>query len=506
MRKLKHKKNIYHDSQIKVKIETVINDVYKSRLAIIIESMAIGCVIGFVIVLFRSLIIILDRYRFNLYKNFFSFTNADMLRYGLALLAIALALGIVNILRPMVAGGGVPQIKGAINGQLRTHWQTELPLKFIASLAAIGCGFSFGWEGPSLMIAAYAGFAVLSIFKREGIERKTLLTSSTAAGVSAAFSAPLAGVIYVLEEMHASMAPLSIACAMGASMTADAVAGYFFGFMPIYNFRAIRYLPVHYLPWVIVLGILCGLFGGLFKKTLYAGTKLFDVCKIPVVLRPVIPMIVVVPLSIYMYDVTGGGHELINSLTVSSKPISVLIMLFIVKLLFSGLCFGSGTSGGIFLPFLAYGALLGDLFGKVLSLAGYASIDQQLNYMILGMAGMFASVVKAPVSAIVLVMEMSGNYNHFASLVLVCLCSFVTAELIKSRSVYDVLLEKILEKKDKRICIEQHDPKNKLSKIKKMLIKRYSNLSRSLIKQNTPHADDIKSCGTNNVSNQDDNE
>jgi H+/Cl- antiporter ClcA len=440
------------------KFKNVVRNLYGSRLALIIESILIGFVSGFVVVFFRLSLNYVNKFRLNFYENFLHSSTGKIILTFLALIVIGLILGLINVFRPMVSGGGVSQIKGALDDNLRTDWKTELPLKFFASFLAIGAGFSFGWEGPSVMIGAYAGIAVLSVFLRPKNERKTLITSATAAGLSAAFNAPLAGVLFVVEELHASMAPLSIACAMGASMTADAVAGTFFGLTPIYNFRAINILPVNLFHWVILIGIICALVGDLFKRLLYGAQDLFDAMRIPTVFRPILPILLTVPLSIYLYDVTGGGHALIDSLTTENRPIQLLVIFLIVKLLYSAFCFGSGTSGGIFLPFIACGALTGDLFGKILTLGGFVTTDQQLNFMILAMAGMFSAVVKAPVTGIVLVLEMTGNYKHLASLVLVCLSAFVTAELINSRPIYDVLLDRILAKKNPKIFIEKnHD-------------------------------------------------
>jgi hypothetical protein len=121
-----------------------------------------------------------------------------------------------------------------------------------------------------------------------------------------------------------------------------------------------------------------------------------------------------------------------------------IALLLAVKLAFTALSYGSGAAGGIFLPLLVCGALLGDGFGKVLVLFGHASADQSLNFMILGMAAFFTAVVKAPVTGAVLILEMSGNFNHLGGLVLACLAAFVAADLLGSRSVYDVLLERVL--------------------------------------------------------------
>jgi H+/Cl- antiporter ClcA len=297
------------------------------------------------------------------------------------------------------------------------------------------------------MLAAYTGIAILHIFKRPQVERDTLLAASTSAGLSAAFGAPLAGVLFMIEEMHAAITPMSIACAMSASMAANIVAGQFFGLRPVYQFRSITVMPVKFFLWIILLGIVCALLGDLFKRLIYSSQNLFAFLRIPALFRPLFPVMLSIPLSFYLWDVTGGGHPLIDSLSIENRSINMLLLILGVNLVYSAFCAGSDASGGIFLPLIACGALAGDAFGKVLTEAGFVGADYHLNFMILGMAAMFASVIKAPVTGIVLIIEMTANYNHLANLVLVSLCSFVTAELINSRPVYDVLLDRILKNK-----------------------------------------------------------
>jgi H+/Cl- antiporter ClcA len=427
-----------------LQIEGMMREWYGSRLAVIIESVVIGCSTGFVIVLFRLALNRSDKLRLEIYKTLPSLPPKYTVFLVIALTIAGLLLGLVNVVRPMVSGGGVSQIKGIIQGLLKADWKTELPLKWIASFFAISVGLSFGWEGPSVMLATYTGLAILQIFKRPHHERNTLLASSTAAGLSAAFSAPLAGVLFMLEEMRVTITPLSIACAMGASMASDIVAGHFFGLQPVYNFRSISVMPLHFFLWIILLGIICAFLGDLFKRVLYMSQDFFKFFRIPVLFRPVIPVLLSIPLSFYLYEVTGGGHALIDSLSVTDRPVNLLILILFVNLLYSSFCAGSGASGGIFLPFITCGALVGNTFGTILTNFGFISIDYKLNFMILGMAAMFSSVVKSPVTGIVLVLEMTANYRHLTSLVLVSLCSFVTAELISSRPVYDVLLTRIL--------------------------------------------------------------
>jgi H+/Cl- antiporter ClcA len=344
----------------------------------------------------------------------------------------------------MIKGSGIPQIKGVLARQMVFSWKSELPIKILTGLLGIGVGLSLGREGPSIQIAVYVGLGVLHLLKRPYADRKFLVTAASAAGLSAAFSAPLAGVLFVLEELQGGFSPLLIACAMGASMAADAVAGLFFGFSPVFDFRKIDPTPLVDFPWIVVLGIACAFFGDVFKRSLYLAQDFFQKLRIPQLLRPILPLIATIPLGFYLFEATGGGHELIKTLSEEGLPLRLLVALLLVKTAFTALCYGSGTAGGIFLPLLACGAILGDIIGQVLSLFGLIEAGHNLNFIILGMAAFFSAVAEAPVTGVVLILEMSGNFNHFGGLVLVCLSAFVTSEVIGSRPVYSVLLERML--------------------------------------------------------------
>jgi H+/Cl- antiporter ClcA len=411
----------------------------------------IGVVVGLVVVAFRQLLDVVGGWRQRLYGALPELPWQWTGLWIAALVLLGLFLGWAALARPMIKGSGIPQVKGALLRLMTLDWLPELPLKFITGVIGIGAGLSLGREGPSIQMGAYVGKGVLTIFRRPNRERQTLVTAASAAGVAAAFNAPLAGVLFVLEELQPSFSPLFISCSLGAAMAADAVAGYFFGFGPVFDFRHVTVLSLRYLPWIVVLGALCAIMGDLFKRSLYRSLNLYDRFRIPQIVRPVVPLLLSIPVCFLISDIAGGGHELIESLSQEVKPLELLLLLLVTKILFTAVCYGSGTSGGIFLPLLTCGALLGVIVGRSLMMLGLVAEEQGfnflLNFMILGMAAFFTGAVKAPVTGIILILEMSGNFNHLGSLVLVCFTSFVVSELIASRPVYTVLLDRLMKAK-----------------------------------------------------------
>lgn len=418
---------------------------YASRLAVVAESILIGILTGFLIVLFRRLLSGGDSLRQTLYSRLAALPWQWTLYWCLVLIPAGFFLGLCSLKFPMIRGSGIPQIKGALSRLCSFNWLPELPLKFITGVMGLGLGLSLGREGPSIQMGAYVGKGVLSIFHRPHRERKVLITAASAAGVAAAFNAPMAGVLFALEELQAGFSPGIIACSMGAAMAADLVAGYFFGLRPIFDFRYISVMPLKSFHWIVLLGVICGLLGDLFKRSLYFSQDFYTRLHIPQLVRPVLPLLVSVFLGFYLFDITGGGHNLIESLSHTERSLELILLLLAGKIAFTALCYGSGTSGGIFLPLLVCGALAGDGLGLILNRLGYLTEGQNLNLMIMGMAAFFTGAVGAPVTGIVLILEMSGNFNHLSGLVLVCLSAFVTTLIINSRPVYEVLLARFLK-------------------------------------------------------------
>ncbi|MDR0708247.1 MAG: ClC family H(+)/Cl(-) exchange transporter [Treponema sp.] len=417
---------------------------FPSRLAIVVESVIIGLAAGFVIAGFRFALRQADIFRLRLYDALKTLPACWTVLWALALAALGALLGLAAHRFPMIKGSGIPQIKGSLTRRMALAWAPELPLKFITGIAGLGAGLSLGREGPSIQIAAYVGIGILTLFRRPWAERTFLVSAASAAGLSAAFNAPFAGILFALEELRLHFSPLALVCAMGASVAAAAAASFFFGQAPIFDFRSITPLPLRHIPWIILLGILCAALGDVFKRSLYLSQDFYQKLHIHQIIRPILPLLLSIPLCFYLYDSTGGGHSAIESLSIENRTLQTLMLLFAGKLLFTAVSYGSGASGGIFLPLLTCGAFLGDLTGDLLYKSGFIADGQNLNYMILGMAAFFSAVVKAPVTGVALIIEMSGAFNLMGSLILVSLTAFVTSELIASPPVYATLLERML--------------------------------------------------------------
>ena len=429
-----------------VKAQPSLTGSQRSRLGLFLESLAIGVFAGFAVVFFRLALEQAEVFRASLFDSLRSGSAAVFVLWIPVFTFVGLLLGWMSLRRPMIRGSGIPQIKGVLLHRMRLQWLPELPMKIVGGVLGIGFGLSLGREGPSVQIGSYVAEGALSLGRRPAQERKYLITAGAAAGLSAAFSAPLAGVLFVLEELHRNFSPLLLACAMGASVAGDLVAGYFFGLRPVFDFHAIVPLDAGRFPWILLLGGLCALAGDLFKRSLYVAQDAYEKLRIPQAFRPAVALLATIPVGLFLFDVTGGGHHLIVELSRSRPGAGALVALLLGKVALTAISYGSGAAGGIFLPLLACGALVGELFGNTLAALSLTGNSEALNFAIIGMAAFFTAVARAPVTGAILILEMSGNFNHFAGLTAGCMAAFVVGDLIRSKGVYDVLLERMLRR------------------------------------------------------------
>lgn len=419
---------------------------YNFRIKIIIEGIIVG--------IFSGLIVTAYRYALEKSLEFGKNIYAIELKihwlipiYFCILIISGYLVGRIIKNDWMISGSGIPQVEGVLLRKFNMNWLKVIVGKFVAGVMCIGAGLSLGREGPSIQMGAAAGQGVSRIFKRIKLEEKFLITSGASAGLAAAFNAPLAGVIFALEEVHKNFSPLVMTSALASAITADFISKNFFGLKPMFNFQHISVMPLNYYIYIVVLGIILGGLGFVFNKVLLKTQDIYASQKwLSIEMRPIIPFMIAGILGLILPDVLGGGHGIISSLDNSTYTLKILLIILVVKFIFTMISFGSGAPGGIFLPMLVIGALVGTIYGNVLN--GIVGMDKTYinNLMILGMAGYFSAVVKAPITGCILITEMTGSFNHLLSMGIVCLTSYVVADIMKSKPVYEALLERMIKK------------------------------------------------------------
>ncbi|WP_294703501.1 ClC family H(+)/Cl(-) exchange transporter [uncultured Fusobacterium sp.] len=410
----------------------------------------VGALTGFTVSLYRWVLNYANHFREFIIGNSLIEGPKSIFLIWISFILIGLLVDFVLRKYPKISGSGIPQVKGILLRQLDyVKWFQELIAKFITGLMSIGAGLSLGREGPSVQLGSYIGFGITKFFKRDDIEKKYLVTSGASAGLAGAFGAPLSGVIFALEELHKYISAKLLICTFLASIASDFVGRRIFGMDTSFNLIATypkNMNPYYQFILYILLGIIIAFFGKLFTFTLVKVQDTFQGIKTPRSMKIAFVMSTSMLLCYFLPEVTGGGHELVEEMAGGNRTIQLLIIIFLIKLLFTALCYATGFAGGIFLPMLVLGAIIGKIYG--LTLIKYLGIGMGFvpHFMVLGMAAYFVAVVRAPITGAVLILEMTGNFDHLLALVTVSVVAYYVTELLGLEPIYEILFSRM--KKD----------------------------------------------------------
>jgi len=382
-------------------------------------------------------------------------------------LAVAVAIGaagagiglwLVRRFAPETSGSGIPHIKSVMLDEAQMRWWRVLPVKFFAGLAGIGGGLALGREGPTIQMGGATGMMVSRWFRVRGGEgeRKALMSAGAAAGLSAAFNAPLAAVMFVLEELHGHFAPVMFVGAFVASVVADVVCRLALGASPVFQMLHGTAPTLAALPLALALGALCGLGGVVFNKTLLWSLDQFDKLR-----RRRWPVFAIGALAggvagaagwIYP-GIAGSGvglaeRALAGGLAAGGGLVvcGVLMGLMVARFALTMWSFGSGAAGGIFAPILVIGALGGLALGHATHAVWPAFAEHPYVFAAIGMGGLLTAVVRAPLTSIVLIIELTGNYDFMLPLLACSLVAYAVTEGLGCEPVYDLLRRRALGK------------------------------------------------------------
>ena len=425
-------------------------DKRRFSLRLLLEGLAVGLGAGISISVFRYLLAGSEILRPMIYHNLRE-ALADgqwqwLALYILSFIIIAYLLKLIVAREPMCTGSGIPQIKGILQGDMSMRWFSVLWSKIIGGVLAIGAGMSLGREGPSVQIGACVGQGLSQTSRRTRFESRILMTAGAGAGLAAAFNAPLAGVIFGLEEMQKTISPALLLTGITASITAATVTEVVFGISPVFAMGYLLPLPLNLFDVLVVAGMVIGLLGRLFNIALAYSLNTYSRLGLSGMKKPLVPLALAGILGFVLPEILGGGNLLVDSLVVTDYTIGFLCLLFVGKFLFTMICFGSGVPGGIFLPMLVLGAAGGAVLAKLLVLAGLLPAMYYADIIVFGMAAYFSAVVKSPVTGSILILEMTGSFQHMLALLVVSLTAYVISDLTGGRPVYDELLDRALGK------------------------------------------------------------
>lgn len=356
----------------------------------------------------------------------------------------ALGVWLVRRFAPHAAGSGIPQLKSILLRESEPEWRRLLPVKFFGGLLTTAGGFALGREGPTVQMGSGIGHAVSEWFHvRPGDgERRALMSAGAGAGLGAAFNAPLSGVVFVLEELHGNFTPVMFVAAFLASVSGDVVARLLTSELPVFHLSGMIAPGVATVPWAVVLGVLAGAFGVFFNRVLLLTLDFRDrVVRWPAWALGAAVGAIVGVAGWLVPALVGSGGPLVQSALAGQIALGVLPLFIVARFCLTMVSYSSGAAGGIFAPLLGLGALGGLLFGAGV----HAMMPQSATeltpgvFCVLGMGAMFTAIVRAPLTGIVLMIELTGVYGFMLPLLVACLTAYGVAEALGNTPIYEAL-------------------------------------------------------------------
>jgi len=368
---------------------------------------------------------------------------------GLAAVGGGVGVWLVRRFAPEAAGSGIPHMKSVVLGEAQLNWRRILPVKFLSGLASIGGGMALGREGPTIQIGGATGLMVSTWFRvkpGEG-ERKALISAGAGAGLAAAFNAPLAGVIFVLEELHGSFTPVIFVAAFLACVTADVVCRVMTGDTPVFALHGMAVPSLGALPVALLVGVAAGFGGVLFNRTLIASLDAYERLRQwpPFAVGALAGIVVGVAAWIYP-AVSGSGGMLAANALAGNIAIRWVLVLIVARFALTMVSYGSGTAGGIFAPLLVIGALGGLAVGRAAYAVAPAWAAHPEIFAVFGMGALLTAIVRAPLTGIVLMIELTGEYGFMLPLLVSCFAAYGIAEAMNEAPIYEALRERALQR------------------------------------------------------------
>lgn len=356
---------------------------------------------------------------------------------------VLFAVWLVRRFAPEAAGSGIQEVEGDLAGLHTIRWRRVLPVKFVGGLMALGTGMIGGREGPTVHMGAALGQWLADGMRRSALDRHVLVAAGAGAGLTAAFNAPFAGILFVIEEMrpHFRYGPISLPALIVACVASDVVVRGVLGGSPEIVMRTEPSVPLAALWLFLLLGVVFGLVGPLFN--LLVGRALDATDRLP---SPYLPALFIGGAIGWLAWVdpafVGGGYRLIAEALAGKIAIGALLLLFVARYAGTVLCYAVGAPGGIFAPMLALGTVLGLWFGEVAATLLPGIVSHPDAFTVAGMGALFAAVVRAPLTGVALALSLTANPGLILAVLTSCVAASVVAQLIGGRPIYTMLLER----------------------------------------------------------------
>ena len=418
---------------------------------IFLQGIMIGMITGLIVGTFRWIIDHTMKFLFFIYPLMRQ-KPIYLIPYVIATLLIVFILG--QVIKPVlnnITGSGVPQVEAVMLNENKMNWWSILWRKYVGGLLAICPGLFLGREGPCIQMGAMVGQAFgENLFHADPDDLKRLQGCGIAAGLSAAFSAPLAGVFFLVEEITFNFTPKEVLTALAAAMSSDLMTLFFFGTQPCLYLPLEKSLPLTSYWFVTIMGVALGLLAHLYQYCLLSLKPVYSkLTKIPKIYHSIIPLLLVIPIGLWNATLLGGSHDFISSLfepifmkNIQTGTLSLMLLpliWFIVRFIFSMISYGDSVPGGIFMPILVLGALLGVIFAVIMIHFNIAPKRCYGIIIVTSMCAYFGAIEKAPFTALTLLTEMVGSVEQIFPMLITTFIAYFVLDLLGGKPIYAAL-------------------------------------------------------------------
>jgi CIC family chloride channel protein len=432
--------NAWWKSQIQKKTQPVLLYIRHSETSFLLFfSIAVGVCSGFGAIFFRWLI--------NSFRVLFFEKSSDILYFmGSYYVILVPAIGglivgpLVYFLAREAKGHGVPEVMLAVasaGGRIRPRVAL---IKTLASSICIGSGGSVGREGPIVQIGSTLGSSLGQFFRLSEEKIKILVACGAAGGIAATFNAPLAGIFFALEVILGEYGLKFFSAVVLSSVTATVISRSFLGDYPAFMVPSYTLESIWEIPLYFLFGFIAASVSLLYIKSVYKSEDIFNAWGIPEYLKPAIGGIGVGLIGLYFPQIFGVGYDTIELALYGEVGIVLVTALVFIKILATSVTLGSGGSGGVFAPALFIGAMLGEAYGKLTQMIVPSIAIPSGACALVGMGAVFSGASHAPISAILILFEMTGNYLIILPLMITCIISTVVVRKFSKESIYTLKL------------------------------------------------------------------
>lgn len=415
----------------------------QARRRLFPHALCVGLLTGVIAVAFRVCLEKGEEWRTHLmtWAQAAGGLGAGLLVVGACLL-IGISLWLIKAICPEASGSGIPHLRLVLSQHGQLNWRRVIPVKFASGLLGIMGGLCLGREGPTIQMGASIGAMWGESHLGKSTDRRTLLVTGASAGLAAAFNAPMAGILFSIEELHIFLPESAFFAAMISCIASDLLARSILGQTSVLQVTLNEIPPLESLPFFVVLGVLCGGLAWLFNNVLVgASRRLAFQTFTPNLIKVLIAGSTLAIVGWCYPPLLGGGIALSNRALAGDGTMAWLVVMLVLRF---GLSIGSysvGTAGGIFAPLLVLGGLLGLLTGEISQHLIPTAVPEPKAFAVVGMAAIFASVVRCPLTGIILIIEMTGHYELILPLMVASFTASITADELHVAPVYDALLE-----------------------------------------------------------------